>query len=185
MGDDQQSLEVRKNIQLTLEHILEVFYCNVFRYSPKINGNPDELPLRSDEVKFLARFLYSLSLWINTKLPISSWYNRTGLLGEATRQVCEPPVDYRVMRKNGLQPLEASLPARVMLRPLASKKFVSYFFIFLAFTYLFGVGRSAKLVTFAFTIWFVWLIVLTLRTPDEGQPQRRRMTRRNLNDSYN
>ncbi len=104
-----------------------------------------------------------LSRWLNDRLDTASYYRRDDLLGTCLRQVCLPPTCYRAKSADtGL--LEArSLPARLNLRPLASHAVLTYFFLFLLLTALFG-SRFAFRLAFVFvTVWMVRLLVQHFR----------------------
>ncbi len=138
--------------ELTPQKRLDILN-RVSKYSPKFNGNPDEMPLRSDEFHFLARLLYSASLFLNAKLPVKEVYaNDKSVKGVIARELCAAPTVYRVLRKSyerSDKPFYyVQLPARINLRPLASHAFVAYFFIFLLFGWLLGSVRVAKFIIF-------------------------------------
>ena len=113
------------------------------KYSPKYNGNPDEMPLRSDESHLLARALYRLSLFVNDRLRIEERHGRGGFVGSLLGLICEPETKYREYERHGESRL-VSLPPRIMLRPLASHRNLAYILIALFLGWLLGSGFTLK-----------------------------------------
>ena len=135
------------------------------KYSPKIEvfRNPDEMPLRSDECHFLARFLHKLSLTMNARFPgIAERYNEPSAVGATLRQVCHPPTSYTILTKNSLVRAEHRLPARIVLRPLASHKVLVYIALAFVFDWLFGHKAVLRIGFIIFTFWAVKLFYTTL-----------------------
>ena len=122
----------------------------------KYDGNPDRVPVRSDEFRFLVKVLLYLSFLINKKwgLKIEDWYERKpGFAYAVFRQICSAPCIYRSsgieFYEDNSTPIENEisdnlnntycrsmkrfdpsnkrrLPARIILRPLASYKLLFY-----------------------------------------------------------
>ena len=122
----------------------------------KYDGNPDRVPVRSDEFGFLVKVLLYLSFLINKKwgLKIEDWYERKpGFAYAVFRQICSAPCIYRSsgieFYEDNSTPIENEisdnlnntycrsmkrfdpsnkrrLPARIILRPLASYKLLFY-----------------------------------------------------------
>lgn len=130
------------------------------KYSPKIESfrNPDEVPLRSDECHILARLFHQISLTINARFPvIAERYEEPGAVGAILRQLCHPPISYTILTKHSLVRSEHRLPARIVLRPLASHKVMAYIALVIAFGWLFGHKAVLRIVFFIFTFWAVKL----------------------------
>ena len=120
----------------------------------KYLGNPDLVPIRSDEVAVLVRALYQISQRINGKFAnvIEETYHRNDLVGSVFREIAYPPTTYfaRVDQldsnlmdasfRNGAtirQPVK--LPARLNLRPLGSYLAVTYALFYMFFmTFILG-----------------------------------------------
>ena len=130
------------------------------KYSPKIESfrNPDEVPLRSDECHILARLLHKISLKINARFPaIAERYEEPGVVGAILRQMCHPPTSYTILTKHSLVRAEHRLPARLVLRPLASHKLLAYIALVFAFNCLFGHRTVLRIAFIIFTFWAVKL----------------------------
>ncbi len=132
------------------------------RYSPGLSsywGNPDETPLRSDEFHSLARLLHKVSRFLSEQLRVDEVYMEPGLAGIVARQVCRPPATYRV--KNEADPCcsyrHEKLPARLVLRPLASHATIVYLVTFMFFGWILGQRFFFKALLMLFTMWAVRL----------------------------
>ena len=66
------------------------FFLKYFR------GNPDLVPIRSDEIGILVRLLYQLSCWINSKWgdKIEESYYRKDFVGAFLREMALIPTTY-------------------------------------------------------------------------------------------
>ena len=124
------------------------------KYSPKYNGNPDEMPLRSDEFHLFARILYRLSLLINDRLHIADRYGRGGCVASFLEVVCEPAVSYRQYERQG-ESRVVSLPPRLMLRPMASYRNMVYGLFAYFLIWLLGKGFVIKALVVVLIIWLV------------------------------
>lgn len=125
----------------------------------KYDGNPDTMPVRSDEISSMVRLLLYLSniLSVHFQAKIDGWYYKnTSIFNEMFRQFCSPPCIYRrgdddwdggmscnesydnILSAdssfcNGIRKQQmgkARLPPRIHLRPLASYKVLSYIGLF-------------------------------------------------------
>ena len=141
---------------------------NKVRGNPRYEGNPDEVPLQSDEFHFFARLMYKLSAFINARVPFAEYYESDkGLSGVLARQVCRPPCFY----KEPYQKHERKrLPARICLRPLASHFAWSWAGILLALSWLFGSWVLVDLVFYCFSAWCCYLFYLVVR--GDGHKER-------------
>ena len=122
----------------------------------KYDGNPDRIPIRTDECRLLVQILLHASNQIDKKWRpiIEDWYGRkSGFVYKVFRQVCSAPCIYRssISESNEANSTEVvatqihnmdtsycgslqqydvgrkrRLPARIVLRPLASYKFITY-----------------------------------------------------------
>jgi len=153
----------------------------------KYDGNPDRVPIRSDESRFLVRILLYASSQIDKRwrFKIEDWYNRrSGFAYVIFRQICTPPcifrssgseiLEGRSIEVNGnpnhnlnsnycgsLRRYNASnkrrLPARIVLRPLASYKFI--FYISISYTFLLLWQKSFITSTlYLFFFYIMWLV---------------------------
>jgi len=137
----------------------------------RYQGNPDLLPIRSDEFKFLVRTLHLISGWINARFSdkIQELYHRTGFVGTIMREILSGPSTYLTNSKtidridssfnssfHGISRQPAKLPPRLSLRPLASYIAVSYLVIAFLFLTLIA-GKSAfpaiLIILFLFCCW--------------------------------
>lgn len=132
-----------------------------YRYNPTYHGHPDEKPLQSDEFHTLARLLHRLSNWINQRFPIVDYYERTGLVGTAFRQICQDPCVYTIRGKHG-ERSEIQVPARIHLRPLAHKRVIVYVAMIYVLALFLGRPATGKFILFIFSIWIACLIWTTL-----------------------
>ena len=152
------------------------------------DGNPDRLPIRSDEFRFLVRILLHISNAINNRWrhKIEEWYRkRPGFAYVVFRQVCTAPCIYRssgneildrhptgktahseLMNESycgSLRRNEASrkqrLPARIVLRPMASYKFIFYISIAYIFLWLIG-GKSLISATLHLLFYYSLFVVV-------------------------
>lgn len=119
-----------------------------FKVSGVYQGNPDLVPIRSDEVTFLVRMLHILSIWTNKKFStvIEETYFREDIVGAIFRELAAPPTTYlahvdsvdsslntsRHMNSSfhGMAKQPVKLPPRIIFRPLGSHLAVSYLTIF-------------------------------------------------------
>lgn len=135
------------------------------KYSPKIKSyrNPDEVPLRTDECHILARLLHKISLTVNARFPaIAERYEEPGAVGAILRQACHPPTSYTILTKHSLVRSEHRMPARIVLRPLASHKVLAYIALVIALGWLFGHRAVLRTAFFIFTFWAVKLFFTTV-----------------------
>ena len=153
----------------------------------KYDGNPDRIPVRSDEFQFLVKILLFLSYQIDKKwrLTIEKWYNkRPGFAYAVFRQICTAPCIYRSSGneyfEDSSMPIDNKLPddlsnsfcgsmkrfdpsnkrrlpARIVLRPLASYKIL--FYIFIAYVILSLWQRSFVSSTVVLSLlYLLWLV---------------------------
>ena len=155
----------------------------------KYDGNPDRLPIRSDEVPFLVRLLLHISKLISLYFQphIDRWYYKdSSFVFEMFRQMCSPPCIYRRGDSDwdanssdadsgdgpysldssfcsGLRRQEsnkARLPPRITLRNLASYRILSYIAIFYLFA-IFIWNKSAFGATLYLTV--IYLVYLAIK----------------------
>ena len=143
------------------------------KYSPKYNGHPDEMPLRSDEFHVLARLLQKLSLIVNDRLMIADLYCQPGLVGRLVGTLCEAPTSYRRYQRHGESQV-VSLPPRIMLRPLASHRNIAYVLFALFLKWL--LGNTFVLKVF-FVVLIIWAVKICFFSNDE-QREYSKKTRR-------
>ena len=144
------------------------------KYSPKFQSlrNPDEMPLRSDECHFLARLLHKISLAINARFPaIAKRYEEPGVVGAVLRQVCYPPITYTMLTKHSLLRSEHRLPARVVLRDLASYRSLVYLGLVASFCWLFGQRAVLKIGFVIFTLWVVKFFTAVVESKERQSNQ--------------
>ena len=67
-----------------------------FKSNCKYQGNPDLLPIRSDEFTYLVRILHMVSVWINTKFSnsLQEAYHRKDFVGSVMRELLTGPSTY-------------------------------------------------------------------------------------------
>ena len=148
-GNEQGSLNYLSPIQRR-----DILLKKVKVYT-KYDGNPDRVPIRSDEFRFLVRILLYASTEIDKRWrsKIEAWYNRRpGFAYVIFRQICTPPCIYRSSGNGNLEEnaivngtlthtmnnsycgslrrynasSKRRLPARIVLRPFASYKIIFY-----------------------------------------------------------
>ncbi|CAH0555499.1 unnamed protein product [Brassicogethes aeneus] len=123
----------------------------------KYDGDPDLLPIRSDENTFLVRTLYQLALKINQQYGslLYRMYHTHTFSGRLTRQILCPPQTVYKFDKSlpGSPRVSTNLPPRVSFRSLASYKFLIYFTIFAMVCMACG---------FSFTAYICLLLILFL-----------------------
>uniref|UniRef100_T1INQ4 Sphingomyelin phosphodiesterase 4 n=1 Tax=Strigamia maritima TaxID=126957 RepID=T1INQ4_STRMM len=111
-------------------------------------GNPDLQPIRSYEVKFLVRWFYQLSTFINDKyrIQLRRYFHRTDFTGHVCKQVLAAPIIYYQYDKSTFPPtrLQKVLPARVNLRPLAHKQLFCYYIALCVISLLWGEENVIK-----------------------------------------
>ena len=147
------------------------------KYSPKFQSlrNPDEMPLRTDECHFLARTLHKISVAINARFPaIAKRYEEPGIVGAVLRQLCYPPITYTMLTKHSLVRSEHRLPARVVLRDLASYRSLVYFGLVVAFCWLFGQRAVLNIGFVIFTLWVVRFFTAVVESKDRQSHQSSR-----------
>jgi sphingomyelin phosphodiesterase 4 len=107
-------------------------------------GHPDLIPIRTDEFTLVVRLLHKLSIKINQKWgeTISDFYHRTSPAGALCRQICAPPATYLEKSHDDFGKRVNRLPARIVLRPLASYRVIFYLCLFF-FVSLFIFGKSS------------------------------------------
>lgn len=167
----------------------------------KYDGNPDRVPIRSDEFRFLVRILLCASGEIDKRWrsKIEDWYNRRpGFAYVIFRQICTPPCIYRssgneILEENSIvngtltHPMNSSycgslrrynasskrrLPARIVLRPLASYKFIFYIsvsYIFLVLIWQKSVISSTFYICFFYTLWLIAKAMTDFLTGEDGK----------------
>ena len=148
------------------------------RVEAKYDGNPDTMPVRSDESAFLVRLLLYLSSVINQRFhrDIERLYSDSNsFASQIFRQICSPPIICRKgyldlsVSSNDESEMDASLcgglrhqqkqrlPPRLILRTLASYRHLSY----LAFFYFVAVILFGKSLTMA-TVYLTLSLTLAL-----------------------
>jgi sphingomyelin phosphodiesterase 4 len=160
-----------------------------FKPDGKYRGNPDLLPIRSDEVAFLVRLLHKISVRINTKWAgkIEDFYNRGDFFGSIFREVAMGPTTYwahidqldsslnqsRNTSIHGQAKQGVKLAPRIVLRPLGSHMAVTYLFVFfLLSTMLFGKSWiGSALVLLFMTVLFFGTKALLSPSPIEPPTQ--------------
>jgi len=149
------------------------------------DGNPDTLPVRSDESPFLVRITLFISQLINNRYQDEIediYFRRSGLLSEMFRQICTPPVvcrkgvvpevspvtsfsdesDFEVTNVQAAtkRPRKVRLPPRIVLRPLASFRFLFYLaLVYLGAVVLFGQSFTSA----SFYIGLFFTLVVTFK----------------------
>lgn len=131
----------------------------------KYLGNPDLIPIRSDEVAFLVRLLHLISIWINGKFTenIEETYHRDDFMGMFFREIAAPPTTYYAkveavdsslnMSFHGMPKSPVKLPPRIILRPLGSHFAVAYLTIFfVVMTFIFGKSFIGSFLTLGFLV---------------------------------
>ncbi|XP_066596827.1 sphingomyelin phosphodiesterase 4 isoform X2 [Prorops nasuta] len=126
-------------------------------------GDPELLPIRSNECALLARYLFKLSTYINEQYEteIGAAFYRPGFIGKICRQILIPPTTVVKLPKrtpNGISPGgEKRLQPRLSLRLLANKSLLSTlgFGIFVSWASNFGIFYFLLLL---FMFWFVNII---------------------------
>merc|ERR1719232_746516 len=70
--------------------------CKKLRATCSYQGNPDLLPIRSDEFTFLVRIFHLISGWINSKFSsnIHEAYHRNDFIGSIMREILTGPSTY-------------------------------------------------------------------------------------------
>ena len=153
----------------------------------KYDGNPDRVPVRSDEFRFLVKLLLHLSYLIDKRwrLKIECWYHKkSGFAYSVFRQICTAPCIYRssgneLLEENSI-PVKTNLansldnsfcgslrrfdpsnkrklPARINLRPLASYKIL--FYVFMSYLAISLWQRSFITSVFLlFLLYTLWLV---------------------------
>ena len=127
----------------------------------KYLGHPDLVPIRSDEVTFLVRFLHQLSEWINGRFgaSIEETYHRSDLIGSVFREIAFPPTTYLAkvdqldnsFRGGMMSRQPVKLPARLNLRTLGSYIAVAYAIFYMFFmTFIMGYSYVASLLLLVF-----------------------------------
>ncbi|KAF7277955.1 hypothetical protein GWI33_009070 [Rhynchophorus ferrugineus] len=96
----------------------------------KYDGDPDLLPIRSDECAFLVRMLYQLALYINENFgdKFYYFYHNPSFWGRLCRQILCPPMTVHKYDKSviGSPRINVNLPPRISLRYFASYQFLGY-----------------------------------------------------------
>uniref|UniRef100_A0A0C9R7R2 Smpd4_1 protein n=1 Tax=Fopius arisanus TaxID=64838 RepID=A0A0C9R7R2_9HYME len=105
-------------------------HCRYIEYM----GDPELLPVRSNECEILVRWFYRVCEVINSKynLQITTFYNREDFVGRLTKKIIQPPTTVRQLPKrvNGgfTGGSEKIIPPRLSLRIFASYNFMTAFF---------------------------------------------------------
>lgn len=113
-----------------------------------IEGNPDTQAVRSFEFGFLVTITTLLSLFINKKCEnyIIKHYEQNNFVGYLLQQILAPSVKYICYRKVtgrlNSEIIIKTLPPRVNLRFLASKKIVFYSVLLYVCSYVFHFSFS-------------------------------------------
>ncbi|XP_050686434.1 sphingomyelin phosphodiesterase 4-like isoform X2 [Eriocheir sinensis] len=106
--------------------------CGLRRRDLKYEGDPDLRPITSYEIVFLVRWLYTVSLLLNTKYGdrMAAAYHRQDVIGWIARRVLQSPDTIFEYHKDvqGAPPAhtERHLPPRISLRLQASKRVLGY-----------------------------------------------------------
>lgn len=152
-------------------------------FDVRYQGNPDTEPIRSYEFTFLVRVLHLLSCYLNDKygLELQALYDGNDLVSHMARQLLQPPTSYTKVTKTGTIATAARkqcyLPARVCLRPLASRHAAGYLaaLFFLGYTWDCGpllILTSLFLVVFAVVLLRALIAKYrsAVRSPTSGVP---------------
>ncbi len=118
----------------------------------KYQGNPDLVPIRSDEIPFLVRMLHCISVWINARFAslVEDTYHRHDVVGSIFREIAASPTVYlarvetmdcsfnatsKILNSSfhGIPKQPVKLPARIVLRSLGSYIAVSYLSMYFVF----------------------------------------------------
>ncbi|XP_067005119.2 sphingomyelin phosphodiesterase 4 [Anabrus simplex] len=141
------------------------------RPTPSYQGNPDLMPIMSNECAFLVRMLHKIATKINNKfsLEISQLFHRPGFVGGVARQIISPPrrvryYDRNVSAQGHPQLLEASLPPRLSLRWMASYSFLSCVIILIVLSHFF-LGNWSSLLISVYALWLIYIAFRALLEP--------------------
>ncbi|XP_060529009.1 sphingomyelin phosphodiesterase 4 isoform X2 [Cylas formicarius] len=184
---DEFTLNDRKKVPLYLEvslgNLKDMFNIRDEMLTPervrsrlktiKYEGDPDLLPIRSDECAFLVRTLYQVSLKINENFGtyFNQLYRRPTYCGRFSRQILCPPVTVYKYDKSmpGSPRVDSNLPPRISLRPCASLKFLTYLFCGAFISWM----LNYRLETYFVLLFLLFVLYKALKSiPNDGCPLR-------------
>lgn len=139
----------------------------------KYEGDPDLIPIRSDENKFLVRTLYQISLQINENFGDRFYqlYHSPSYWGRFWRQILCPPITVHKYDKSimGSPRVGVNLPPRISLRPWASYRFLGYLLFGGIVALLFGY-RTDTYLAFLCSIYLLYKLMKAV--PCGSSPMR-------------
>lgn len=140
----------------------------------KYDGDPDLLPIRTDECAFLVRSLYQFASKINENFGQTFYqlYHSPTFGGRLSRQILCPPMTVYKYDKSivGSSRVNVHLPPRVSFRPCASYKFLGYLLFGALIAWIFNYRIDCYLL---FLI-FIFVFYKTLRAlPRDSSPSIR------------
>ena len=139
------------------------------RPRPTYQGDPDMRPIGGSEVAWLVRLLHRAATGLNTRHGdrLEEVWRSGGVAGQLARLLLAPPTTcYTLERRPGGGPPSrrpAHLPARVLLRPLASKRHLAWLGCYLALARLIGRGPVPALLLLLVLATLAYLAIALVR----------------------
>ncbi|XP_034252630.1 sphingomyelin phosphodiesterase 4 isoform X2 [Thrips palmi] len=153
------------------------------------DGDPDVLPIRSDESEFLVRLLHQVASRLNEMYcsEMARLYHSDGVWGRVARQLLSAPMTvwrYDKRSPGSFSPrVGSSLPPRLSLRPLARHRNLAM----LAVLYIVALICRAPPLLVLFSAIIFWAVLITVRALIEplnsARPPPSRFNNDRLNDS--
>ncbi|XP_050310724.1 sphingomyelin phosphodiesterase 4 [Anthonomus grandis grandis] len=137
----------------------------------KYDGDPDLLPIRSDECTFLVRALYQFAQKVNENFGQTFYqlYHNPNYPGRLARQFLLPPMTVHKYDKSVVgspNRVNIHLPPRVTFRHFASYRFLTYLLLGVFVAWLF----NYRLDTYLFFVLFLFFVYKLIRAIPKDNP---------------